>query len=80
MWPSLVKIKMPGILVFPVVAGCRGLCPYMADDAPLADVIASPEVRGALKVLSRHTMGTPEQQHAHCPALPMAEPPNIDGK
>ena len=36
-----------GILVFPNVAGCRGLCSYMADDAPLAEVIASPEVREA---------------------------------
>ncbi|MBN07977.1 MAG: feruloyl-CoA synthase [Rhodospirillaceae bacterium] len=68
-----------GILVFPNVAGCRGLCPYMADDAPLADVIASPEVRGALKVsLEAYNVEHQSSSTRIARALLMAEPPNID--
>ncbi len=36
-----------GLLVFPSLAGCRGLCPHLSD-APLAALIREPAVRDAL--------------------------------
>ncbi|MBT4939809.1 MAG: feruloyl-CoA synthase, partial [Rhodospirillaceae bacterium] len=37
-----------GILIFPNIAGCRALCPDLAEDASLEDVIAHDNVRHAL--------------------------------
>ncbi|MDG2033266.1 MAG: feruloyl-CoA synthase, partial [Rhodospirillales bacterium] len=68
-----------GILVFPNVAGCRGLCAGIADDAPLADVLASPEVREALKdALETYNLEHPSSSTRIARALLLTEPPDID--
>ena len=68
-----------GILVFPNVVGCRALCSYISDDAPLADVIASPEVREALTVLlEAYNVEHQSSSTRIARALLMVEPPNID--
>ncbi len=68
-----------GILVFPNVAGCRALCPDLAADAPLADVIARTEVRDALTAgLQAYNAEHPGSSTRIKRALLMDEPPNID--
>ncbi|MEK9678410.1 MAG: feruloyl-CoA synthase [Rhodospirillaceae bacterium] len=68
-----------GILVFPNVAGCRALCLDLAADAPLSDVIASAEVRDALKAgLQAYNAEHPGSSTRIKRALLMDEPPNID--
>ena len=68
-----------GILIFPNVAGCRGLCSKIADDAELADVIASTEVRETLEVaLKAYNVEHPSSSTRIARALLMTEPPNID--
>ncbi len=68
-----------GILVFPNVAGCRALCLDLAADTPLSDVIASAEVRDALKAgLQAYNAEHPGSSTRIKRALLMDEPPNID--
>jgi feruloyl-CoA synthase len=68
-----------GILVFPSLAGCRGLCPQLPGDAPLAVLVAEPAVRHALAAaLERHNAGAGGSTQRIAAALLMAEPPSID--
>jgi feruloyl-CoA synthase len=68
-----------GILVFPNIAGCRALCLDLAADAPPSDVIASAEVRDALKAgLQAYNAEHPGSSTRIKRALLMDEPPNID--
>ncbi|MDP7424747.1 MAG: feruloyl-CoA synthase, partial [Rhodospirillales bacterium] len=49
-----------GILVFPNIAGCRALCPDLAEEAPLDEVIEQPSVRQALvEGLQSHNINNP---------------------
>ncbi|HUC65806.1 MAG TPA: feruloyl-CoA synthase [Stellaceae bacterium] len=67
-----------GLLIFPSLAGCRGLCPHLAD-APLAALIAEDSVRRALAAaLARHNGGAGGSSHRIARALLLAEPPSID--
>jgi feruloyl-CoA synthase len=67
-----------GLLIFPSLAGCRGLCPHLAD-APLAALIAEHSVRHALAAaLARHNAGAGGSSHRVARALLLAEPPSID--
>src|SRR5262249_34344154 len=68
-----------GLLVFPSLAGCRGLCPDLAKDAPLSALIAEPAVRDALaKGLARLNASSTSSSTRIARALLMAEPPSID--
>jgi len=67
-----------GLLIFPSLAGLRGLCPHVGD-AGLEALIAEPAVRGALvEGLARHNaqVGGSSMRIARC--LLLAEPPAID--
>jgi feruloyl-CoA synthase len=67
-----------GLLIFPSLAGCRGLCPHLAD-APLAALITEDSVRHALATaLARHNAGAGGSSHRIARALLLAEPPSID--
>jgi feruloyl-CoA synthase len=67
------------ILVFPSLAGCRGLCPNLATEAPLAALVAEPAVRSALAAaLARHNASAGGGTQRIAAALLMAEPPSID--
>jgi feruloyl-CoA synthase len=67
-----------GLLIFPSLAGCRGLCPHLAD-APLAALIAEDGVRRALAAaLAHHNAGVGGSSHRIARALLLAEPPSID--
>jgi feruloyl-CoA synthase len=67
-----------GLLIFPSLAGCRGLCPHLAD-AALAALIAEDGVRRALAAaLARHNAGAGGSSHRIARALLLAEPPSID--
>ncbi len=68
-----------GILVFPNIAGCRALCPDLAEEAPLDEVIEQPSVRQALvEGLQSHNINNPGSSTRIMRALIMTEPPNID--
>jgi feruloyl-CoA synthase len=68
-----------GLLVFPDPAGCRSLCPDAADDAPLAELIRRPEVRGRLAAgLAAHNAANPANSRRIARALLLAEPPSIE--
>ncbi len=68
-----------GLLVFPSLAGCRGLCPHLAADAPLAALIAASPLRAALAAaLARHNAGAGGSSHRIARALLMEHPPSID--
>ncbi|HWI27688.1 MAG TPA: feruloyl-CoA synthase [Stellaceae bacterium] len=68
-----------GLLVFPSLAGCRGLCPDLPPDAPLAALIAEHSVRDALAAaLARHNAGAGGSSHRVSRALLLAEQPSID--
>lgn len=67
-----------GMLVFPSLAGCRGLCPHLAD-APLAALIRERPVRDALAAaLARHNETAGGSSHRVARALLLEEPPSID--
>jgi len=67
------------ILVFPSLAGCRGLCPDLPADAPLSALIAAPTVRDALAAsLARHNASAGGSSQRVAAALLMADPPSID--
>ncbi|HZB94079.1 MAG TPA: feruloyl-CoA synthase [Stellaceae bacterium] len=68
-----------GLLIFPSLAGCRGLCPHLAADAPLAALLGEERVREALAVaLARHNAAALGNSHRVTRALLLAEPPSID--
>jgi feruloyl-CoA synthase len=68
-----------GLLIFPNPAGCRSLCRDLAHDAPLAELIARPEVRGRLLAgLAAHNAANPASSRRVARALLLAEPPAID--
>ncbi|GAB4181315.1 MAG: feruloyl-CoA synthase [Rhodocyclaceae bacterium] len=68
-----------GLLVFPSLAGARGLCPEAPADAALPELIRRPEVkahmRAALQKLAAEGGGS-----ASCPrrAILLEEPPSLD--
>jgi feruloyl-CoA synthase len=69
-----------GLLVFPNLAGLRGLCPQLGPEAGLQDLVGQPAVRAALaEGLRRHNLqagGTATTRIARC--LLLTEPPSID--
>jgi feruloyl-CoA synthase len=68
-----------GLLVFPSLAGCRGLCSHLSTDGPLASLIADRAVRNALAAgLERHNAGAGGSSHRIARALLMDRPPSID--
>jgi feruloyl-CoA synthase len=68
-----------GLLVFPNPAGCRSLCADAAPDAPFAELIRRPEVRGRLAAgLAAHNAANPGCSRRIARALLLAEPPSID--
>jgi feruloyl-CoA synthase len=67
------------ILVFPSLAGCRGLCPHLGADAAAAELVRAEPVRRALAAaLRRHNAAAGGSSHRIARALLMAEPPSID--
>jgi feruloyl-CoA synthase len=67
------------LLVFPSPAGCRGLCPHLAADAPLAQLAAAAPVRDALAAaLARHNAAAGGSSHRIARALLLEHPPAID--
>jgi feruloyl-CoA synthase len=68
-----------GLLIFPSLAGLRGLCPHLAADAPLDALVADPAVRNALAAgLARHNAQAQGSSMRIARALIMTEPPSID--
>jgi len=68
-----------GLLLWPVAAACRSLCPDLPADAPLQEVLAQPAVRDAIRDRLRrynasHGGGSTRVRRA----LLMAKPPSID--
>jgi len=68
-----------GFLIFPNVPACRRLCPELAPDAPLEQVLAHPNVRAevaaGMATLKREGSGSSTYATR---ALLLAEPPSID--
>ncbi len=68
-----------GLLVFPSLAACRGLCPHLPTDAPLAALIAQRQVREALAAgLARHNAEAAGSSQRIARALLLDTPPSID--
>lgn len=68
-----------GIVGFPSLPGCRSLCPDIAADAPLADVVARPEIRERLRAgLAAHNAENRGSSTRVARALLSPEPPVID--
>ena len=68
-----------GLLVFPSLAGCRGLCPHLPKDAPLSVLISEPAVRTALaQGLARLNAASTHSSTRIARALLMSDPPSID--
>ena len=68
-----------GLLIFPSLAGLRGLCPDLGADATLADMIGRPAVRQALiDGLSRHNAVAQGSSMRIARCLILTEPPSID--
>jgi feruloyl-CoA synthase len=69
-----------GLLIFPSLAGLRGLCPELGEQAPLSDLVGMPGVRAALaEGLRRYNAqagGGASTRIARC--LLLTEPPSID--
>src|SRR6185437_12316955 len=67
------------LLVFPSLAGCRGLCAHLAADAPLAKLIAERAVRDALaRGLERHNAQAGGISQRIARALLLDTPASID--
>ncbi|HJT06550.1 MAG TPA: feruloyl-CoA synthase [Stellaceae bacterium] len=67
------------LLVFPSLAGCRGLCAHLAADAPLAKLIAERAVRDALaRGLERHNAQAGGSSQRIARALLLDTPASID--
>jgi feruloyl-CoA synthase len=68
-----------GLLIFPSLAGLRGLCPQMAPEAKLEDMVGQPAVRAALaEGLKRHNAASQGSSMRIARCLLMTEPPSID--
>ena len=68
-----------GLLVFPSLGGCRGLCPHLPKDAPLAALVREPAVRAALaEGLRRLNAAAVGSSGRIGRAMLMTEPPSID--
>ena len=68
-----------GLIGFPSLPGCRALCPDLADDATLEDVIARPEIRERLRAgLAAHNAANRGSSTRIARAVLTAEPPAID--
>src|SRR5216684_4141520 len=67
------------LLIFPSLAGCRGLCSHMPVDAPLKMLIAESAVREALSAgLARHNAQAGGSSHRIARALLLDRPASID--
>ncbi len=68
-----------GLLIFPSLAGLRGLCPHAGPDAGLEALIAEPAVRRALlDGLSRHNARSQGSSMRIARCLLLTDPPSID--
>ncbi|HXZ01636.1 MAG TPA: feruloyl-CoA synthase [Stellaceae bacterium] len=68
-----------GLLVFPSLAGCRGLCPHLPPDAPLSALVKEKAVADALAAsLARHNAAAGGSSHRIARALLLDHPPSID--
>ncbi len=68
-----------GILIFPNINGCRALCPKLAEDASLDEVVAQDTLKNAvLEGLRAHNLDNTGSSTRITRALIMTEPPNID--
>jgi feruloyl-CoA synthase len=68
-----------GAIVFPSVAGCRGLCPHLPADASLRSLIAEPAIRQTLAAgLERLAAEGGGSSMRIGRAVLVAEPPTID--
>ncbi len=68
-----------GLLIFPSLAGLRGLCPGCGPEAKLEDLVARSEVRAALASgLARHNAAAQGSSMRIARCLLMTEPPSID--
>jgi feruloyl-CoA synthase len=68
-----------GLLIFPSLAGLRGLCPEAGADATLADTIGRPAVRKTLiEGLARHNAMAQGSSMRIARCLILADPPSID--
>jgi feruloyl-CoA synthase len=68
-----------GLLVFPSLSGCRGLCPHLAPDAPLATLVAEGVVQDALRRgLESYNANAGGSSLRISRALLLAEPPSIE--
>jgi feruloyl-CoA synthase len=67
-----------GLLVFPNPDGCRALCPGVAGNASLAELIRRPEVRNRMaESLAVHNRTHATSSRRIARALLLAEPPSI---
>jgi feruloyl-CoA synthase len=68
-----------GLLIFPSLAGLRGLCPDLGAEAKLDDLVGRSEVRDALAAgLARHNGQAQGSSMRIARCLLMTEPPSID--
>jgi feruloyl-CoA synthase len=68
-----------GMLAFPNLAACRGLCPDLAADAPSSEVVAQASVRDAVAAaLARHNGHSEGSSTTVCRVLLLTDPPSID--
>ena len=67
------------LLIFPSLAGLRGLCPDLGVEAKLDEMVGRPEVRAALSAgLARHNAQAQGSSMRIARCLLMTEPPSID--
>jgi feruloyl-CoA synthase len=68
-----------GLLIFPSLAGCRGLCAHLGADAPLAALLRESVVHEALaSALARHNVAAGGSSQRVARAILLDEPPSID--
>lgn len=68
-----------GLLIFPHLDTCRALCPDLAPDATIADIVARPEVRAAFAdVLDRLVARGTGASNRPARALVLTQPASID--
>jgi feruloyl-CoA synthase len=68
-----------GLLVFPNVVACRGLCGPEGAELPLDAVLRHPEVRAAVQAgLAGHNAANPGSSTQITRVLMMTEPPSVD--